>query len=146
MALREWIVDQGLSTRLADGESQHDPEILRDLGERGGLDVLQPDIRALGLTLQCHLGRSVSGHGRLALAPHCWGSYLGTFMMLQLARGVADIATCEVDRLTSDLFDDSAWELRDGRMRVPDVPGCGLILREDVYRDTVLPAAWRVGA
>lgn len=146
LALREWIRDRGLPTRLADGESQHDPAILRELGERGGLDILQPDIRALGLTLQCHLGRSVAGKGRLALAPHCWGSYLGTFKMLQLARGVADIATCEVDTLASDLFDDSAWELREGRMRVPDVPGCGLVLREDVYREKYLPTAWRVGA
>ena len=145
LALREWIRDRGLSTRLADGESQHDPTILRELGEGGGLDVLQPDIRALGLTLQCHPGRSVVGHGRLSLAPHCWGSYLGTFKMLQLARGVADVATCEVDPMTSDLFDDSAWTLRDGRMRVPDVPGCGLVVREDVYLEKYLPTAWRVG-
>lgn len=65
--------------------------------------------------------------------------------MLQLARGIDGVMTCEVDRMTSDLFDDSNWLLRDGCVYVPDEPGCGLVLREDVFRRRYLPGTWRVG-
>jgi len=145
-ALRTWMSKNGLKTLLADGESQHDPGTLLALAGAGGVDVLQPDIRALGLSLQRRLGQDVSGLPGVHLAPHCWGSYLGTFMMLQLARGIDGVMTCEIDRMTSDLFDDSHWVLANGCIHVPDQPGCGLVLREDVFRRSYLPGAWRVGS
>lgn len=144
-ALRLWILRNGLETLLADGESQHDPEALLALARAGGVDVLQPDIRALGLLLQWRLGQELSGLPGLQLAPHCWGSYLGTFMMLQLARGIDCVMTCEIDRMASDLFDDSSWVLSSGCIHVPDQPGCGPVLREDVFRNKYLPGAWQVG-
>ena len=144
-ALRTWMTNNGLKTLLADGESQHDPEALLALARAGGADVLQPDIRALGLSLQWQLGQDVSKLSEVHLAPHCWASYLGTFKMLQLARGLACVMTCEFDRMTSDLFDDSHWVLNNGCVRVPDQPGCALVVREDVFRREYLPGAWRVG-
>lgn len=145
LALRTWISDRGLGVLLADGESEHDPKVLFDLARAGALDVLQPDIRALGLSLQWRLGQVMAQLPGAHLAPHCWGSYLGTYKMLQLARGVGEILTCELDPMHSDLFDDAEWALRDGRIHVPDRPGCGLHLREDVFRSKYLPAAWVVG-
>lgn len=144
-ALRQWIAENGLATRLADGESEHDPNALYALGDEGGLDILQPDIRALGLSLQRRLAYDLDAHPRLSLAPHCWGSYLGTYKMLQLARGVPGIVSCEMDSMVSDLFDDSEWRLRDGRITVPEHAGAGLRVREDVFHDKYLPAAWQVG-
>ena len=144
-ALRTWMARNGLTTLLADGESEHDPEVLLELARAGGADVLQPDIRALGLSLLWRLGQDVSRLPGVHLAPHCWASYLGTFKMLQLARGIDCVMTCEIDRMTSDLFDDSNWALVDGCFSVPDLPGCGLILREDVFRRKYLPNAWQVG-
>ena len=143
--LRDWATRSGLDTLLADGESEHDPAVLLAIAQAGGLDVLQPDIRALGLSLQWRLGRDVSSLPGVRLAPHCWGSYLGTFKMLQLARGSGEVMTCEIDPMTSDLFDDSDWGLKNGCMHVPDLPGCGLVLREDVFQRKYLPTAWRVG-
>lgn len=144
-ALRTWIADNGLNVLLADGESEHNPEVLLGLARAGGLDVLQPDIRALGMTLQWKLRQDIAPLPGVHLAPHCWGSYLGNFKMLQLARGAGNILTCEIDPMTSDLFDDTEWVLKEGRMRVPDQPGCGLTLREDVFRKKYLPQAWIVG-
>ncbi len=144
-ALRSWMTRNGLKTLLADGESQHDPEALLALARAGGADVLQPDIRALGLSLQWKLGQDVSSLPGVRLAPHCWASYLGTFKMMQLARGLDCVMTCEIDRMTSDLFDDSDWVLANGCVYVPDQPGCGLFLREDVFRRKYLPGAWQVG-
>ena len=145
LALRTWIEDKQLGVLLADGESEHNPERLLELARAGGLDVLQPDIRALGMTLQWQLRQDMAPLPNVHLAPHCWGSYLGNFKMLQLARGAGNILTCEIDPMTSDLFDDSQWTLRQGRMRVPDQSGCGLTLREDIFRKKYLPQAWKVG-
>jgi L-alanine-DL-glutamate epimerase-like enolase superfamily enzyme len=144
-ALRQWIVDNGMHTLLADGETQHDPQLLLEVARGGGVDVVQPDIRALGISLQRKVAHDVAALPNVQFAPHCWGSYLGTFMMLMVARGVRNVMTCEIDAMTSDLFDDSAFVLQNGRMRVPDAPGCGLSLHEDVFRRKYLPHAWRVG-
>jgi L-alanine-DL-glutamate epimerase-like enolase superfamily enzyme len=64
---------------------------------------------------------------------------------LQLARGIGSVMTCEIDPMTSDLFDDSDWVLENGCIHVPDRPGCGLGLREDVFLRKYLPAAWQIG-
>jgi L-alanine-DL-glutamate epimerase-like enolase superfamily enzyme len=143
--MRNWISSRGLKTKLADGESEHDPNVHAALARAGALDVLQPDIRALGLRLQCALSHAVADLPAVQIAAHNWGSYLGTFMMLQLGRGIGNFLIAELDRSHSDLFDDSEWELREGAMRVPDTPGCGLRLLEEVFRERYLPAAWVAG-
>ena len=143
--MRNWISQRGLATKLADGKSEHDPQILANLARAGALDILQPDIRALGLRLQCALSLAIADLPNVQIAAHNWGSYLGTFKMLQLGRGIGNFLIAELDRLQSDLFDESRWELHEGRMTVPDVPGCGLRLREEVFRERYLPTAWIAG-
>ena len=144
-ALREWIRARGLPTLVADGESECDPAVHERLARAGALDVLQPDIRALGLALQVSLSRAIADLPAVRIATHNWGSYLGTYKMLQLGRAIPNFMIAEFDRSDSDLFDDSHWPLEDGRMRVPDAPGCGLRPREDVFRARYLPQAWLVG-
>jgi D-galactarolactone cycloisomerase len=144
LALKRWMAERGLATRLADGESEHQPAALERLARAGALDVLQPDIRALGLSLQWRLARAVQGLAGVSIASHNWGSYLGTYKMLQLGRGIGNFMIAELDRSESDLFDDADWPLKEGCMRPPDTPGCGLRVREDVFAAKYAPRAWRV--
>lgn len=144
-ALRRWLLDLGLETKLADGESEHNPDILYELGLNGAIDILQPDIRALGLSLQLRLANDLVHHPQLSLAPHCWRSFLGTYKMLQLARGAPGILTCEIDPMESDLFDVSDWYLREGKISVPDKVGGGVEIREDVFHKKYVPMAWVAG-
>jgi hypothetical protein len=65
-------------------------------------------------------------------------------MQLVLARGTPNVLIAEQDTAASDLFDTSAFEFKEGKIRVPDTPGCGLILREDVFKRSYLPLAWTV--
>lgn len=143
--MRDWIADRGLDIKLADGESEHDPDVHIAFARAGALDVLQPDIRALGLRLYHTLSRQLGDLPQVEIAPHNWGSYLGTYMMLQLGRGVANFFIAEMDRSRSELFDDLEWNLRDGAVTVPATPGCGLRLLEQVFHDRYLPTAWAVG-
>ena len=144
LRLKEYLRKKGWKTLVADGESARDVGHFDPFIEHEALDVLQPDMRALGITLQWELSRRALARPSIKLAPHNWGSFLGLYLQLVLARGIPNFLIAEEDRSTSDLFDTSAFVMKDGRMSVPDTPGCGLVLREDVFQKTYREAAWVV--
>lgn len=145
--LKEHLRSKGWKTLVADGESAREVDHFDALLKAGVVDVVQPDIRAFGLTLQWAMSRRLTELCPTAtLAPHNWGSHLGLPMQLTLARGIPNFGMAEQDTSASDLFDATAWEFREGKMRVPDLPGCGLVVREDVFDAKYRGAAWSVGA
>lgn len=144
-ALKHHIREKGWKTLVADGESAGEIEHFEPFLRAKVLDVLQPDIRALGLSKQLAMSKRMSALDPDArLAPHNWGSYLGQFMQLVLARGIGNFSMAEVDTSASDLFDDSAFTRKDGKVRAPDIPGCGLAMREDVFLKKYRSDAWSV--
>jgi L-alanine-DL-glutamate epimerase-like enolase superfamily enzyme len=147
LRLKAELDRRGLDTLVADGESAGEVDHFDPFLQANALDVLQPDIRALGLSLQWELSRRIEASGTPArLAPHNWGSNLGVFMQAVLARGIPNFLSAEWDTSTSDLFDTTAFTFRDGLLRVPDAPGCGLVLRDDVFSARYAGEAWTVSA
>jgi L-alanine-DL-glutamate epimerase-like enolase superfamily enzyme len=147
LALKDYIKQQGWTTLVADGESAREPEHFTPYLESRALDILQPDIRAFGLSLQARLARTMNKLNPDArLAPHNWGSHLGGYMQLVLARAIPNFAMAEIDFSTSDLFDGSAFVWQDGAVQVPSTPGFGLTLRSDVFRDRYEDGAWTVSS
>lgn len=145
--LREFLRERDWGTLVADGESADKPEHFTPYLDAGVLDILQPDIRAFGLSLQWTLAKELKRRSSPArLAPHNWGSHLGGFMQVTLARGLEEVVWCEIDRSRSTLFDSSAYPMRDGRMRAPDVAGCGLVLKAQPTGDDVVSDAWEVSS
>jgi D-galactarolactone cycloisomerase len=144
LKLKDFLRRRSWKTLVADGESAREIKHFEPFIDRNALDVLQPDIRAFGLTMQWELSRRLKGRPDMKLAPHNWGSHLGLHMQLVLARGIRNFLIAENDISTSDLFDTSAFTFKDGRMRVPDTPGCGLVLREDVFKKRYAAGAWTV--
>jgi L-alanine-DL-glutamate epimerase-like enolase superfamily enzyme len=144
LQLKAYLRGKGWQTRIADGESAREAGHFDAFIEHEALDVLQPDIRAFGLTLQAALARKMAAKPALKLAPHNWGSFLGLHMQLMLARGIPNFLMAEQDPSTSDLFDTSAFQFREGKVRVPDLPGCGLQLREGVFDKKYRKDAWVV--
>ena len=144
LELKRHLKEKGWKTRVADGESARDVDYFDAYIQSGALDVLQPDIRAFGLTRQWELSRKMAGKHHIKLAPHNWGSFLGLPMQAVLGRGIPNFLLAEQDRSSSDLFDTSAFSFREGMIHVPDLPGCGLILREDVFKQKYEQNAWTV--
>jgi L-alanine-DL-glutamate epimerase-like enolase superfamily enzyme len=144
LELKDFLHKKGLKTLVADGESAREVSHFDAYIEKDALDVLQPDIRAFGLTRQWELSRKMAARPNIKLAPHNWGSRLGLHMQLVLARGIPNFLIAEEDISTSDLFDTSAFQFKEGKMRVPDLPGCGLILRQDVFNQKYRQGAWEV--
>ncbi len=146
LKLKEYLKSKGRTTLVADGESAREVGHFDPYLKAGALDVLQADIRAFGLTLLWELSRRAVAAGHQALlAPHNWGSFLGVYMMVVLGRGIPNFLMAEQDTSSSDLFDTSAFVKKEGRMKVPDTPGCGLVLREDVFEDRYRNESWTVG-
>jgi L-alanine-DL-glutamate epimerase-like enolase superfamily enzyme len=144
LKLKDFLRRKGWKTLVADGESAREVNHFDPFIAQKALDVLQPDIRALGLTKQWELSRKLPADSGITLAPHNWGSFLGLYMQAVLARGVSNVLICEQDPSASDLFDVSAFVIKEGKMKVPDAAGCGLVLREDVFDRRYKPAAWTV--
>jgi L-alanine-DL-glutamate epimerase-like enolase superfamily enzyme len=143
-SLKQFLAENGMNTLVADGESAGHFDHFDPYIQTESIDVLQPDIRAFGLTLQWALARAIANHPKITIAPHNWGSHLGHLMIAPLARALPNISFAEQDTSASNLFDLSGFTLDEGRLSVPDTPGCGLILREDVYRRDFAQSAWTV--
>jgi L-alanine-DL-glutamate epimerase-like enolase superfamily enzyme len=76
--------------RLAGGEMTREPYELRELLERGGLDVFQPDcVCTGGLTGLKEVARAVEDAG-CVFTPHTWGNGIGLMANLHLCAGTAD--------------------------------------------------------
>lgn len=142
LQLKQYLKKKGWRTRIADGESARDIDHFEPFLRNDALDVLQPDIRAFGLTRQWELSRRMADKPNIKLAPHNWGSFLGLYMQLILARGIPNFLIAEQDPSTSDLFDTSSFQFKEGHMYVPNTPGCGLVLREDVFKERYQKDAW----
>jgi D-galactarolactone cycloisomerase len=146
LELKTHIQGKGWKTLVADGESAREVSHFDPYIQGDALDVLQPDMRAFGFTLEWELSKRIVAKPQIKLAPHNWGSFLGLYMQLVFARGVSNVLMAEEDRSASDLFDTSAFTFKEGRIRVPDLPGCGILLREDVFKRKYQPEEWVVTA
>lgn len=147
----EIIADQELKTYLrkrrspalvADGESATCVQDFEDFIACEALDVLQPDIRVFGLSMARQLSQQTADTP-IRLATHNWGSWLALFPQLTLGRGISNMLIAEHDPGGSDLFDVSAYTFSDGSVRVPDLPGSGIQIREEKFRQIYGQNAWR---
>ena len=130
LKLKDWLRYRGWKTLVADGESAREPAHFAPYLEAKALDVLQGDIHVFGLGRLTELARLAKPAGA-TLAPHNWGSFTGLYLQLVLARGIPNFLIAEQDPAATEVFDVSAWELREGKMRVPDLPGLGMGFRPE---------------
>ncbi len=132
--LKGYIQEKGLNTLIADGETRTRAplEFYDPFFEAGVIDVIQHDMKGLGVTGWKRLADMAAAHN-VKCAPHNWGSLLGFFLSLQFAKTIPHFLYGEVATLTSDVIDTSGFGFIEGTFTVPDTPGLGLELNQDVY-------------
>lgn len=132
--LKAFIQEKGLKTLIADGETRTRAplEFYDPFFEAGVIDVIQHDMKGLGVTGWRRLADMAATHN-VKCAPHNWGSLLGFFLSLQFAKTIPHFLYGEVATLTSDVIDTSGYGFTDGTFTVPEMPGLGLELNQDVY-------------
>lgn len=133
--LHAWIEREGLSVLIADGEGAASPHLL-DYARKGIVDVIQYDIFSYGLTKWLHTAPKLDAWN-VRTAPHHYGRHLGNFVSGHLAPAVENFAFVEWDELSTPGLDTSAYAVNDGLVSLPDAPGFGLNLDEDLFQQAV---------
>ena len=129
--LKQFIRDRGYATLVADGESGPPPPTFFAMVEAGDIDVVQHDFRALGLTWwKATAARIEPWGGRCA--PHCWGSIIERYAHAHFAASVPNFALQEAAPADTEGVLLDGWELRDGKLLVPDTPGTGFDLEPEL--------------
>ena len=123
------------SVRLAAGEMVRTTAEARDLVQRGGVDVVQPDVVLAGGIVGCReVSELAEGEGR-AWSPHTWSNGYGLLANLHAALAFSTCPYLEVP------FDPPAWSAdrrdwllpvtieiaADGTVSPPDGPGLGVV-------------------
>ena len=66
--------------------------------------------------------------------PHNWGSQIGGYMGLHLAKAMAAVTAAEDDRSTCDVIIAEGYDFRGGSYSVPSSPGLSLKIDEKAYQ------------
>ena len=140
--LRGWMKQEGLSTLIADGEGYAAPKLVAWACD-GVIDVVQYDLREIGLSAWLNLGATLDAAG-VKSAPHNYGSAFGGYASCHLASALKHFTFVEWDQIDLVGLDTSAYSIREGRVMVPDAPGFGLRLDETMFAQAVAETGFSV--
>jgi L-rhamnonate dehydratase len=121
---------------IAAGEEHTTRFMLTDLMDRGGIDIVQADATEAGGITECRrIAALAAERGKLYL-PHSWKTNISFAANLSLVAASANSPYMEhaimPGRLRNELTKESFKMDGDGRMQVPDTPGLGISLNEDI--------------
>lgn len=133
--LHAWLKAQQLSVLISDGEGQADPQLL-SWAKEGVVDVIQYDIMRHGFTRWLATGTLLDTWGARS-APHHYGTHYGNYVAAHLAGAVRGLTFVEWDETTTPGLDPSGYSIADGSILIPDTPGFGLTLDEEIFQRTV---------
>jgi D-arabinonate dehydratase/D-galactarolactone cycloisomerase len=120
---------------IVTGETSFTTYDLREYILRKAIDVYMPNIaRSGGFTEALRIAAVASTFG-VQIAPHGVGSGVSLAAALQLCAAIPNLRTYEYNRLPNALREQilvTPPEFIDGQLAVPDGPGLGIELNEDV--------------
>jgi L-alanine-DL-glutamate epimerase-like enolase superfamily enzyme len=140
--LRGWMKENGLTVLIADGEGYASPRLL-DWAQAGLVDVIQYDIFSYGFTPWLALGKQLDGWN-VRSAPHHYGGFYGNYAAAHLTATIKGFTFVEWDEASVPGIDTAAYAIRNGFVHVPDVPGFGLRLDEDLFARSVKEGGYSV--
>lgn len=141
-ALKAWMAAEGLTTLIADGEGDASPRVL-DWAHDGLIDIVQYDIHHPGFSAWLELGPQLAEWGAGA-APHSYGEPFGNYAACHLAPNLPTFQAVEWDEAAVPGLDASAYAIEEGVVTVPNLPGFGLTLDEEIYARAVRNNGWVV--
>jgi L-rhamnonate dehydratase len=142
--LKAWLSERDLPVLIADGEGQASPSLL-DWARDGLIDVIQFDIFGYGFTAWLELGQRLD-EWSVGSAPHHYGGLYGNYASAHLAPAIEWFTFVEWDEAQAPGLDTSAYHIADGLVEVPDLPGFGLRLDDDLFAAAVVETGYRVEA
>ena len=134
--LKEWRDRYAPQTLLADGEaSDGRPTIYWEMMEEGLLDVFQPDMLALGFWPYHTLAQDMAEAGYdVRIAPHNnRHAALGLRGVIQFGVATPSVLIAEDPTLKFDVYDTPGYRFENGAYSVPESPGLGVEIDQDLY-------------
>jgi L-alanine-DL-glutamate epimerase-like enolase superfamily enzyme len=133
--LKTWLQEQTLATMIADGEGEASANLL-NWAKDGLIDVVQYDVFGYGFTRWLETGRKLDGDG-VRSAPHHYGAHYGNYASCHLAPAICGFMFTEWDEADTPGLDTSSYTLREGLVAVPNAPGFGIVLDENVFQRAI---------
>ena len=123
---------------IATGEREWTVESYRELVRTGAVDLILIDPgRAEGLTGMKLASDHAAGHG-VRVVPHSWSSAVNTAAALHVLATCPNAGAFELKELPTAVTHDLVarpFAHREGRVEIPDEPGLGITVDEDVVRE-----------
>ena len=133
--LKEWLNAEGIETKIADGEGGASLNLLQ-WAEEGLVDIIQYDIFHPGFSRWLELGPQLD-EWNVGSAPHHYGGHYGNYVSCHLSAAIQGFEFTEWDEADTPGLDGSGYSISDGLVSVPNSPGFGLNLDEEIYARTV---------
>lgn len=140
--LQAWRNAEGLSVLVADGEGLAAPPLV-DWARDGLIDVVQYDIHSHSFTTWLALGQRLDAYG-VRSAPHHYGAHIGNFTAGHLAAAVDGFTFIEWDEAATPALDSSGYQVTEGVVPIPAIPGFGLTLDENHFQAAVQASGYCV--
>ncbi len=134
--LRDWRDKYTPETMLVDGEGdQGRNTIYWEMMEQKLLDAIQPDMLHLGFWPFFSLALDINEAGyETRIAPHNFNAArIGLCGVVQFGAVTDRYTVAEDSTLDFDIYDDSAYEFTEGRIKVPTSPGLAITVNQDLY-------------
>ena len=132
LQFKRFFRDSGWDTLLADGETQGELDVFKPFVEAKAIDVYQGDMNHFGFEGILTEAAWAAEQG-LQVAPHNWGSLVGYYMQLHVGRAIKNFYGAEHDPLSTSVLRADGYSIEDGAATVPDAPGFGLAIDEEVF-------------
>ena len=130
-ALKEAIAENAWPTLVADGEFAPPPSFF-DMVEQGWIDVVQQDFRFKSLTWWIETAAMIQPWGARC-GPHTWGNFTECYAHAHFAASIPHYGLLESSPVDMPGLILDGWEIRDGKLIVPDTPGIGFDIERDYW-------------
>jgi L-alanine-DL-glutamate epimerase-like enolase superfamily enzyme len=139
-------VTESSRTSTCTGENLYRKYGFRELVEKQAASVISPDIPKVGGLLEARKIADLADLYYISVAPHNVASPIGTMAAAQVCAAIQNFLILEFHAYSVPWWDDLAAGgdgplIRDGFIDIPDRPGCGLELNEDVARAHLHPGS-----
>ena len=126
------------STPICTGENIYTRHGFRDLVQKQGADIISPDLAKAGGLLEGRRIADLADLYYIPVAPHNIGSPIETMGTCHVMATIPNFLVLEFHHLDEPLWNALIHEpplIENGYIRVPDTPGLGVTLNEEVVRE-----------
>jgi L-alanine-DL-glutamate epimerase-like enolase superfamily enzyme len=129
------VVRAATGLLLAAGENEYTRYGFKEMFEKGAVDIAMPDVARTGGITEMKKIFAVAEAFGVTVSPHNYSSGICSAATLQLLAATPGAGPLEWDTAGSSVVDELFIEplvVRDGEVQVPQLPGLGVELRDEV--------------